>query len=630
MTVLQALAARYYRAAPGALPISGFAPVPISFTLVLDADGRYVTTHDERRASGKSSRPRTVLAPAAPKRSSGVAPAAFWDKTSYVLGHTAPDLTASSAKQAKDAERLAREHAAFIERHLSLLDGIDDPACRALLLFLRDWSPYRYDTLDHAAAMLDQNVAFRLQGDGGRFIHDAAAARTALDAEAAQREGGAQSMCLVTGLVAPIARLHPSIKGVMGAQSSGAALVSFNLDAFTSYGKEQGANAPVSEAAAFAYSTALNALLSPSGVSVKGRPTYPNRVMLGETTTVFWAEHGSAEQLARAMLDDDAPLPDEITADDATETNTLRAVLTRMQDGVPLAADTLPGFDTATRIFVLGLSPNAARLSVRFWVEQSFADFTARFQQHWADLRLDPPPRPWPPPLWRLLLELAPQRKSENIPPHLTGEVMRAILTGSRYPRALLTHTIMRIRADRDVEDRATGRTLEKVSDIRVALLKACLARLHRFKQIPEDVPVSLDLTTTNSAYRLGRMFAMLERLQRAALGQRNATIRDRFYASASATPAQVFPSLIRNARNHSKSIRSKSGPGLAEWFEDHISEVASGLDGAFPKTLPLVEQGRFALGYYHQRDVFRRKKDVPPELEHAEAAADTQTGDDS
>lgn len=279
-----------------------------------------------------------------------------------------------------------------------------------------------------------------------------------------------------------------------------------------------------------------------------------------------------------------------------------------------------------SRVYVLGLSPNAARLSVRFWVEQSLTDFTQHFQQHWTDLMIDPLPYPWPPPLWRVLLELAPQRKLENIPPHHSGEIMRAILTGLPYPRTLLVQTIMRVRADHDEEDRRTGRTLEKVSDLRVAMLKACLTRMHRWKQIPEDVPVSLDLTTTNSAYRLGRLFSVLEHVQRTALGQRNATVRDRFYASASATPALVFPSLIRNARNHSKTIRSKVGVGLVEWFEDHIADIASGLDGSFPRTLPLEEQGRFALGYYHQRDVFRRKKGVPPEIETAEAVADTSS----
>jgi CRISPR-associated protein Csd1 len=435
-------------------------------------------------------------------------------------------------------------------------------------------------------------------------------------------------MCLVTGEVTRIARLHPSIKGVAGAQSSGAALVSFNLDSFTSYGKIQGANAPVSEAAAFAYATALNGLLTASGATAKGWPIYRNRVMLGEITVPFWAEYGEAESLARPMMfgeEEEEDFSDVLPVDEKTETDKLRDVLHRMQEGIPLR-QAAPDINPDSRVYVLGLSPNAARLSVRFWVEQSLSDFTRHFQQHWEDLRLDPQPRPWPPPLWRLLRELAARREAKNIPPNLSGEVMRAILTGLPYPRALLIQTIMRIRADGDEEDHRTGRTFEKVSDLRVAMLKACLARMHRWKLIPEDVPVSLNVTTTNSAYRLGRLFSVLERLQRAALGQRNATVRDRFYASASATPALVFPSLIRNARNHSKTIRTKSGPGLAEWFEDHIADIASGLEGSFPRTLALEEQGRFALGYYHQRDVFRRKKDVPAEMEAAEAVADTSS----
>jgi CRISPR-associated protein Csd1 len=544
-----------------------------------------------------------------------------------VFGRTAIDQTVSAAKQAKDAERLIKEHAAFVARHEQLLAATDDAGCAALLTFLRQWSPDQYDTLKDAAAMLDQNVAFRLQGEAG-FIHDRPAARAALLTEAGARDAAASGMCLVTGETAPIARLHPSIKGVPGAQSSGAALVSFNLDSFTSYGKVQGGNAPVSEHAAFAYGTALNALLTPSHTDRKGQPVYRNRVRLGETTVPFWAEHGDAELLARALIgggDDEQ----EVSADGipivdaATETNKIRAILQKMEDGAPLR-EASPEMDEASRVYILGLSPNAARLSVRFWVDQSLADFTRNFQLHWGDLRLDPPPHPWPPPIWKLLLELAPQRESKNIPPHLSGEMMRAILTGLPYPRALLTQTIMRIRADNDEEDRRTGRTIEKVSDLRIAMLKAYLARMYRWNLIAEDVPVSLDLTTTNSAYRLGRLFSVLERLQRTALGQRNATVRDRFYASASSTPALVFPSLIRNARNHSKTIRSRSGAGLAEWFEDHIADIAAGLEGSFPKTLPLEEQGRFALGYYHQRDVFRRKKDVPSEITVAEEAADT------
>jgi CRISPR-associated protein Csd1 len=623
MTILQCLVGRYDRLAmEGKAPLPGFAPAQISFTIVLDGDGNYITTRDERVGEGKKLRPRTWPAPAAPKRTAGIESGAFWDKTSYVLGRSASDSTVSDAKRAKDAQRLIKEHAAFLERHEKLLNGIDDTGCQALLTFLRQWSPEHYETLDQAEAMLDQNLTFRLEGETG-FIHDRPAARAALIDEAATRDALPAAMCLVTGELRPIARLHPSIKGVSGAQSSGAVLVSFNLDSFTSYGKTQGANAPVSEEAAFAYSTALNELLTASGVDAKGRPVYPNRVMLGETTVLFWAEHGDAESIARALMGNEAEAMGFDDTPPVGETpDKLRVALHQLQDGTPLS-ETAPDMDGDSRVYVLGLSPNAARLSVRFWVEQSLADFTRHFQQHWADLRLDPPPHSWPPAVWRLLLELAPQRESKNIPPHLSGEFMRAVLTGLPYPRALLVQTIMRIRADQDGADRRISRTFEKVSDLRVALLKACLARMYRWKLISEDVPVSLDLTLTNSAYRLGRLFSVLERLQSAALGQRNATVRDRFYASASATPALVFPSLIRNARNHSKTIRTRVGAGLAEWFEDNIAEIASGLEGSFPRTLPLEEQGRFALGYYHQRDVFRRKKDILLTLEAAEAAAE-------
>jgi CRISPR-associated protein Csd1 len=420
VTILQSLARRYDRQAQaGKAPVRGFAPAQISFTIVLSRDGAYVRTDDERTGEGKKRRPCIVPAPAAPKRTLSIASGVFWDKTSYVLGATAVDVNASAAKQAKDAERLVKEQAAFRARHENLLAGVDDAGCSALLTFLRAWMPDRYGDLDCATEMLDQNVAFRLEGEHG-FFHDRPAACAALSAEAAGQDAGAEAMCLVTGKRAPIARLHPSIKGVPGAQSSGAALVSFNLEAFTSYGHSQGDNAPVSEDAAFAYATALNGLLTPRGVNARGRPRYPNRVMLGETTVPFWAEYEDAERLMRRMVgdDDDAEETpgDALPVDDGTETAKLGDVMRRLKDGIPLTeASAGTDLNPATRVYVLGLSPNAARLSVRFWVEQTLGDFTAHFQAHWSDLMLEPRPRFWPPPLWALLLELAPQRKSENI-----------------------------------------------------------------------------------------------------------------------------------------------------------------------------------------------------------------------
>lgn len=619
MTLLQALVQRYDReAAAGRAPVPGFAPAQIGFAIVIDRQGGYVTTDDLRVGEGKKLRPLVTPAPAAPKRTVGIASGAMWDKTSYVLGVTAVDATASPVKRVRDAERVLKEHASFVARHEALLADRTDAGCIALLAFLRGWSPEQYDGIGLAAEMLDQNVAFRLDGERG-FLHERPAVREALLAEAAGGKAH-EAMCLVSGTVGPVARLHPSIKGVPGAQSSGAALVSFNQDAFASYGHVQGDNAPVSEAAAFAYATALNGLLAVSGTAAKGRPRYDHRVQLGDVTVVFWAEHGPAERLVQRMLgaaDDDEEEEEDGPpgADDLTETTKLRDVMVRLQEGEPLGeAGAGAGIEPQTRTYLLGLSPNAARLSVRFWVEQRLDAFAAHFQAHWRDLRIEPRPGLWPPPLWALMRELAPQRDMKALSPLLAGEVMRAIMTGRPYPRMLLAQTILRIRADRDVKDPRSGRTFEKVSALRVAMLKACLCRGDG-KAEQEEVPVAEDPGSTNVAYQLGRLFAVLERLQGTALGQRNATIRDRFYASASATPGLVFPSLIRNARNHSKSVRVQKGPKLAEWFEGQIGDTLPQSMTAFPRTLPLEEQGRFALGYYHRREAFRHRKDVPEEL---------------
>lgn len=618
MTILQALAQRYDRLAEkGEVPVLGFAPAQIAFTIVLDADGRIVGVDDERLADGKQIRPKIVEAPQAPsdRRGERVVAGRFWDPSDYALGVVQPKPKETAAQYDKRKRKAIEKHADFRVRHKELLEGSNDAGCTALLRFLDTWTPDQLFGLSHVSDIPGHNVAFRLEGDT-HHIHDRAAARNLLASETAGRAQAAKrGECLVTGAEAPIQRLHLPIKGI---GDKLAPLVSFNEEAFTSYGKEKGDNAPVSEQAAFAYATALNALIAGAdGTDPKSqRPRYRNRVSFGGDTVVFWAETDEAEQIADAFLTPP-------TADEQTETTLVRKVMKDMQAGRPLV-EAAPNVDPATRVYVLGLSPNAARLSVRFWVDQTLGDLAARFAEHWADLRLDPPPRTRPPPVWALLYELAPQRKAENVPAHLAGELTRAILTGGRYPTSLLAQTVMRIRADQDRTDQA-GRTQEKVSALRVAMLKACLARDYRKGLISESVPVSLDPASTNPAYRLGRLFAVLERLQRAALGQRNATIRDRFYAAASATPATVFPSLIRNARNHSKALRSKVGAGLAEWFEDRIAEIAAGLDSVFPAVLPLQEQGRFALGYYHQREAFRRKQaDTPAELDDADKAADT------
>ena len=566
MTLLQALASRHDRlAAKGETPAYGFSNERISYAIVLSPDGEQaVDVVPLLDTSGKTPRPRLYPVPQPEKRTSGIASNFLWDKTAYALGIKVDSRT----KQVVPAER---EHAAFKALHADLLNGSDDDGLQALLRFLRGWRPEAYDSLPHSEEMLDANVVFRLDGER-RLLHERPVAETIwanyLDAQPAE-----EGVCLVTGNRARIKRLHPAVKGVMGAKSSGASLIAFNLDAFESFHKSQGANAPVSERAVSAYTTALNMLLAPGS---------RRRIQIGDATTVFWADAPEAEAVVSAFL--------QSPPEDDTASVRVRDVIETMAHGVPLE-QAAPDIDPATGYYVLGLAPNAARLSVRFWHHGALGDLSGRFHEHWQDIRLDPSPWNTPPTARQVLYETAVQRKSENIPPALGGALMRAIITGGRYPRPLFAAVVARMRADGEI----TGR--------RAAICKACLARDYRLGFEEEDVPVSLNPEETNPAYRLGRLFAVYEGVQRAARGRGvNVTIKDRYFGAASTAPASIFPLLERYSVHHLSSLRRSGQGGLAHWFEREIDAILAGVDTAFPRSLRLEDQGRFALGYHHQR----------------------------
>lgn len=586
--ILQALAAYYDRLAARAeppVPRYGYSDEKISFALVLGLDGTLVDVMDLRDAGGRRPQPRIMSVPQAIKRTSGIASNFLWDKTAYVLG------SARDKKEKSTVCETPKEHLAFKSLHETMLAATGDEGLRALLAFLAGWSPSVFQTLRDGDDMLDANIAFRLDGER-RFLHDRPAAQS-LWATRLAAEVGESGLCLVTGRPAPVERLHPAIKGVNGAQSSGASLVSFNLDAFASFGKQQGTNAPVSKQAVFAYTTVLNHLL-------RRDAHHSQRLQIGDASTVFWAEAGGSDgdESASAAENLFAVMTDPPT--DENEVNKIRPILEKIEHGRPLE-EIDPKLHRDTRFFVLGLAPNAARLSIRFWHVDTLGSLADRFREHWQDLLVEP--RPWrvAPPIWRLLLETAAQRKSENIPPLLGGEVMRAILSGGRYPRTLLTHVVMRCRADRDL------------NGMRAAMLKACLARDHRMGIEKEGISMSLDRFETNAGYRMGRLFAVLETVQRAALGQVNATIRDRYYGAASATPASVFPMLLRTAGHHLSALRKSDKGGLAGWFDKEIGEIVGDLGTTLPRNLRIADQGRFAIGYYHQR--YAKREDVPPEV---------------
>jgi len=585
MTILQALDSYYHRLPGVAGP--GWSPEKFGWCIVLDKDGTPVAVDNLYDVSGKKPRFDTHIVPAAVKRTVGIAPNFLWDKSAYVLGRTAGE-----------GKRTAQEHAAFVAMHLERLAGQNDEGLVALRLFLKNWTPARFDAAPFVPDMLDANIMFRVDGERG-FLHQRPAARALVEARA-EDGGDADILCLITGERGPMARLHPTIKGVEGAQSSGAALVSFNLDAFTSLGKAQGANAPTSEVAAFRYGAALNHLL---------RSDSPNRIRrpIGDATVVFWADASDAK--AAEAADDwfATLLGGDIT--DAEQATKVRADLEALAKGRPLSA-LRPEIAAGTRFHVLGLSPNAARLSIRYWLTDDLDQFAQRLAEHHADLRMEPTPIGWgaAPSVNRLLARTtALQEKFENIPPLLAGEVMRAILSGGRYPQSLLAAAIIRLRAGDD-----------PLSGWHAAIIRAVLHRDRRIDPKKEDVPVSLAPDEPNKAYQLGRLFAVLETAQRMALGRINATIRDRYFGAASATPASVFPLLLRGAQNHLGKLR-KSGKG--GWIEREIEDILDKLSLDLPRALPLAEQGRFAVGYYHQRkDQFKARPEAEAELAAAES----------
>lgn len=583
MTILQSLD-RYYKrmAARGEAEAPGFSREKISFGIVLSEGGTPLDVMDLRATSGKKPQPVLREVPAAVKRTAAILPNRFWDKTSYALGRTAGE-----------GRRTAEEHEAFKALHRGLLADSTDPGLLALLRFLDAWDTKRFDAAPFTPEMLDNNVVFRLDGERG-FIHDREAAKRLLAADEAVTE--ATEFCLVTGVQAPARRLHPTIKGVEGAQSSGAALVSFNLDAFTSYDKEQGANAPTSDGAAFRYGAALNRMLD------RGSRNRLRRT-IGDATVTFWADTSdtvdeeaanAAEEIFVLFVD---PPDRENEDDDAQEVAKLRDALDKVGAGRPVE-DLDLGVRSGTRFHVLGLAPNAARLSVRYWLDDDFEVFARRLAEHHKDLEIEPRPRGWGtkgPSIQRLLVRTtALQEKFDNIPPLLAGEVMRAVLSGRLYPRTLLTAAITRLRAG---DDPATG--------WHAAVIRAVLERARRRKLQDKDldtakeIPVSLAKDDPNPAYQLGRLFAALEAAQRLALGRVNATIRDRYFGAASATPAGIFPLLLRGAQNHIGKLRKERKD---VWIEREIGEIVDRLPSALPRSLKLEAQGRFAIGYYHQR----------------------------
>ena len=575
--ILQALTAYYEQLVrQGKLSAPGWDDsFKVSYELRLNDAGqllRVVPLLTEKTVGKKTVlAPRAMRVPAHEKRSSGFAANFLCDNSTYLLG----------ADEKGKPERSADCFKACAKLHHAILDGVDSPAARALLAYFDSWDPAQAATnplLQKQWKEITGNAnlifGYEAADHSHSFVNDDPAIQNAWQTHYNDRSADSDmGQCLITGKYAPIERTHPNISGVPGAQSSGAALVSFNAPAFCSYGHEQGDNAPVSKYAAFAYTTALNRLLADRS----------HCKHVGDTAILCWAENAEpVYQDAMSMF--------LFGADEAAgiQESDVQAALQRLSAGqtVPFLEKEL---SPDQHFYLLGLAPNIARLSVRFFLRDTFGSFAQNLQKHADEMEIDCSEKEKfrSLPIWAVVNETTrtvpgqPAKPS----PQLAGDLLRAVLTGGRYPATLLNGVTLRIRAE------------QNVTRGRAAVIKAYYLRNYPTELNKEVYTVSLN-ETTNVPYLLGRLFSVLEAVQKAANPGINTTIKDRYFNAACATPGMSFPTLLRLSQKHLRKLND----GLATHYDKQITELMAQLpESGFPARLSLPDQGKFTIGYYHQ-----------------------------
>ena len=574
--ILQALVNHYENLEKqGKVDQEGWCKAKVSYAVNLSRDGEILgilsLKIEEQRGKKKVWVPRQIKVPEMVTRSSGVSANFLCDNSKYILGIDAEGTN----QRVRDCFEAAKE------KHLSLLRETEGEMAEAVRNFFETWDP------EKASECAEIEERWEDLTDGGNLIFcmdinyaqdDPFIQEAWENARNESAEDGQTGICLVTGKEAEISRIHKTIKGVPGAQSSGAALVSFNAPAFESYGKEQSYNAPVGKYAEFAYTTALNYLLNQREYTFQ----------LGDSMIVFWSE--SAEEEYQAAFFEAA----DPKSDNQEE---IKGIFDNLKTGMPVSIGNFT-LDPDQRFYILSLAPNAARLSVRFFYQDSFGNILKNLSAHYERMSIVKPS-------WEsreymgvrdMLSETVNQNSKDKTPvPNMAAFVLQAILSGARYPASLYTDVLIRIRAEQG-----------NVTWGRTGIIKAYLIRNGNWKE--GENYMGLNEESRETAYVLGRLFSVLESIQMDANPGIKATIRDRYFNSACATPASIFPVLIKLKNSHMKKLERDKG-GAKVYYEKLLTELMGKLD-EYPKRLSLEEQGKFILGYYHQVQKKYEKKE--------------------
>ncbi len=558
----------------------GFEKKAIPFLIVINQKGEFVGLRDTRIREGRKKTVREFIVPQRVKRTGEKPnPNLFWDHPGYVLGY-----------DPEHSERALRQNESFVAQIKEIFpEPEEDKGVAAVISFFERGEVGRVLESEGFADLAKDrgNTSFQLEGET-RLICQS---ETVLDkiTKASDEKNAPRSLCLVTGNRDITARLHPLVSGVWGTDKGRGNIVAFKPPAFSSFGKKQGYNAPVGQRAAFAYTTALNTLLA------KGSG---QRIQVGDASTVFWARE-------RHEFEDEFSLfLGEPAKGQEPDYGPVRSLLTAVRTGVLPESDAMP-------FYVLGLAPNAARISIRFWYEGSVRDLKEKIAQHFEDIEIERPSYASEYlSLKQLLLATTrhstkhPFGNSDDIVANLGSEIFRAVITGGGYPRTLLQKVVNRVKAEQGLKNKK-GKSLDNVTHARAALIKAFLVRETRIqKKQTKEVGVKLDRSNDNIGYVLGRLFAALERIQETAQPGLNKTIRDTYFSAATSSPLVVFKRLQELAIHHLAKIRN-SGKSTV-WLDKLMGEVMGKIPASgIPATLTLEDQGRFAVGYYHQRQDF-------------------------
>lgn len=572
--ILSALVKRYEnQLAEGKIPKPGWSKAKISFGLRLNESGEIADIIDLRtevqsgkktvRVSQKKEVPEQIT------RSSNVLPYFLCDKAAYLFGMNGNEKSFESAKKL----------------HLEILANCNSPTSTAIKNFFFNWEPSKFEDspkLQKHKDDLTDSTNFVFTFDN-QFAYEDEEIREAWENYKKNQISTTIMQCLITGKILPIAEIHPVIKGVRKAHAAGASIVSFNASAFESYGHsgDQGFNAPVSEYAAFAYTTALNDLLSDS-THVK---------YFGDTTVVYWAEENSdaCQDVLAEFLE-------------PSEKETTNQLLNMVMEGIQKNRINYEGADLnfENPFYILGLSANEARLSVRFFLKQNFGAVLKNLAKHYSDLKIVKPSykKYENIPLWQILAStVSPKSKDKTPSPIMSGAAVRAIMSGQKYPVSLFQNVLMRIKAENDD-------THEKVAYEQAAFIKAYLVR-----NKGKEISMALDEKCTDKNYVNGRIFAVLEAIQSAANPGLNATIKDKYFNAACTTPNRIFPNLHKLSVHHLRKLEA----GQKVYYEKQLQNLMEKMDPAekSPARLSPEEQGMFILGYYQQtRERYKTKEE--------------------